>query len=99
MLSLFQRSRLTFQLIQALHRYIHYSIDQNVDSVSKGWATSMLALATCYSWLPTSIATTPVPVAPKLSFLYTACVEYDSNLMDTSVRLMDVLKVEQSARF
>jgi hypothetical protein len=52
---------------------------------TQGWATSMLALATCFSWLPTSIATTPVPAAPKLSFLYTAFVECDPNLMDTSV--------------
>ncbi|KAJ6048266.1 uncharacterized protein N7446_010949 [Penicillium canescens] len=52
---------------------------------TQGWATSMLALATCFSWLPTSIATTLVPFAPKLSFLYTAFVECDPNLMDTSV--------------
>jgi hypothetical protein len=49
-----------------------------------GWTAGMLALASCFSWLPTSTAT-HIPVAPKLSFLYTAYVECEGNLMDTTV--------------
>jgi hypothetical protein len=52
---------------------------------TQGWAASMLALASCLSWLPTTTATTPVPAAPKLSFLYTAFVECDPDLMDASI--------------
>lgn len=43
----------------------------------------MLALTSCFSWLP--IAAAHAPAAPKLSFLYTAYVECEANLMDSSI--------------
>jgi hypothetical protein len=51
---------------------------------NQGWAAGMLALASSFSWLPT-ITAGHVPAAPKLSFLYTAYVECEGNLMDTTV--------------
>ncbi|KAJ5352751.1 hypothetical protein N7541_003565 [Penicillium brevicompactum] len=50
---------------------------------TQGWAAGLLAMASCFSWLPSVVASPPA--APELSFLYTAYVECEGDLMDTSI--------------
>jgi hypothetical protein len=76
-----------------LHNWNKRSIDSEYSNKmwhqisTQGWAAGMLALASSFAWLPTTTAAyaPAAPAAPKLSFLYTAFVECEGNLMDTTV--------------